>query len=306
MKSKFSNSIERSPIAAFHQYPRGLVSQNVRSKLMVSLKALACAAVLSGSVSTPALGMGSVTGFASEWTQLANNAQLGQIVALEGQSMTLQADQLATQVTQLQTEIASYQAILQNLQSLPESYLREAMGPLLKLRDIGQQAGALSHDASKMSWFLESGLVKDPGFDQEPVNRAAFSQRFRDWSEQWTATSTAAIQNAGLSMQDLNNDAQLIDRISARVGNETGHLQALQVGNELATALAGQMTDLRGLMAQQNEVTTLAWGRKFAADEALEAERLRFETELEYDRRRLEETGYQARTIQEILQDTRP
>lgn len=255
---------------------------------------------------SPAISMGSVTGFASEWTQLANNAQLGQIVAVEGQSMGLQADQLGTQVTQLQTEIASYQAILQNLQSLPDSYLREALGPLLELRDIGQQAGALSHDASKMSWFLESGLIKDAGFDQEPVNRAAFSQRFRDWSEQWTKTSTAAIQGAGLSMRDLEDDAQLIDKISSRVGKEAGHLQALQVGNELASALAGQMTDLRGLIAQQNEVTTLAWGRKFAADEAIEAERLRFETELEYDRRRLENTGYQPRSIREILQDTRP
>ena len=269
-------------------------------------RTLITAGLLAVSLSTPVSSMGSVTGFASEWTQLANNMQLGQIVALEGQSMGLQADQLATQISQLQTEIASYQAILQNLQSLPESYLHEALGPLLELRDIGQQAGALSHDASKMSWFLESGLIKDAGFEQEPVSRAALSERFRDWSEQWSKTSSAAIQGAGLSMQDLNDDAKLIDKISARVGNETGHLQALQVGNELASALAGQMTDLRGLIAQQNEVTTLAWGRKFAADEAMEAERLRFETELEYDRRRLESSGYQPRTIREILQDTRP
>ncbi|MCI5040738.1 MAG: hypothetical protein MRY81_13750 [Donghicola eburneus] len=268
--------------------------------------AVATVAVCMALTAGPTSSMGSVTGFASEWTQLANNAQLGQIVAVEGQSLGLQADQLTTQVTQLQTEIASYQAILQNLQSLPDSYLEEALGPLLKLRDIGQQAGALSHDASKMSWFLESGLIKDAGFDQEPVNRAAFSQRFRDWSEQWTNTSTAAIQSAGLSMRDLEDDAQLIDKISSRVGNEAGHLQALQVGNELASALAGQMTDLRGLIAQQNEVTTLAWGRKFAADEAIEAERLRFETELEYDRRRLENTGYQPLSIREILQGTRP
>lgn len=275
-------------------------------KLLKPARTLITAALLSTSLTTPATAMGSVTGFASEWTQLANNAQLGQIVALEGQSMGLQADQLATQISQLQTEIASYQAILQNLQSLPESYLHEALGPLLELRDIGQQAGALSHDASKMSWFLESGLIKDAGFEQEPVSRAALSDRFRDWSEQWSKTSSAAIQGVGLSMQDLNDDAKLIDKISARVGNETGHLQALQVGNELASALAGQMTDLRGLIAQQNEVTTLAWGRKFAADEAMEAERLRFETELEYDRRRLQNSGYQPRTIREILQETRP
>lgn len=274
--------------------------------LLKPAHALIATALLSTSLATPAVSMGSATGFASEWTQLANNVQLGQIVALEGQSMGLQANELATQITQLQTEIASYQAILQNLQSLPDSYLREALGPLLELRDIGQQAGALSHDASKMSWFLESGLIKDAGFEQEPVSRAALSERFRDWSEQWSKTSSAAIQSAGLSMQDLNDDAKLIDKISGRVGNEKGHLQALQVGNELASALAGQMTDLRGLIAQQNEVTTLAWGRKFAADEAMEAERLRFETELEYDRRRLESSSYQPRTIREILQETRP
>lgn len=269
-------------------------------------RTLIAAALLSTSLATPVTSMGSATGLASEWTQLANNIQLSQIVALEGTSMGLELDQLATQITQLQTQIASYQAILQNLKSLPENFLREALGPLVELRKIGQQAGALAHDAAKMNWFLESGLIKDAGFNQDPINRANLSERFRDWSEQWNNTAQAAIKSAGLSMRDLDDDAKMIDKISARIGNEKGHLQALQVGNELAGALAGQMTDLRGLIAQQNEVTTLAWGRKFAADEALEAERLRFETELEYDRRRLESSGYQPRTIREILQDTRP
>jgi P-type conjugative transfer protein TrbJ len=271
-----------------------------------STRTLIAAALLSTSLATPVTSMGSATGLASEWTQLANNIQLSQIVALEGTSMGLELDQLATQITQLQTQIASYQAILQNLKSLPESFLREALGPLVELRKIGQQAGALAHDAAKMNWFLESGLIKDAGFNQDPINRANLSERFRDWSEQWNNTAQAAIKSAGLSMRDLDDDAKMIDKISARIGNEKGHLQALQVGNELAGALAGQMTDLRGLIAQQNEVTTLAWGRKFAADEAMEAERLRFETELEYDRRRLQDSGYQPRTIREILQETRP
>ena len=51
---------------------------------------------------------GGVTGAATEWTQLLNNAQLGKIAGLEGQILSKEAQSLVAQLEQLQTQIKSY------------------------------------------------------------------------------------------------------------------------------------------------------------------------------------------------------
>ena len=55
---------------------------------------------------------GVVTGEATEWTQIANNAELVALVGKETQNVALNSEQLLTQVETLKTQLLSYQKVI--------------------------------------------------------------------------------------------------------------------------------------------------------------------------------------------------
>lgn len=244
---------------------------------------------------------GPATGGATEWTQLANNAQLAKVVGLEGESLAKTSQILTAEVDQLRTQIETYQTILRNTEKLSDSFLRQAIEPIAKLQEVSQQVQGLARDGAALDTFLRSSLVSDPLYNKEELNEARLSERYDLWQEQWGGALETSLRASNLTLEDVASEGELIDTITKRFGGEEGHMQALQVANELSGSLARQMNQLRQLTATQSQQTSVAWGRVLADMDQEEAEARRFEQEINQSIDNIDGQAGQGRSIHEIL-----
>jgi len=253
-------------------------------------------------LSSPTLSSaGPATGGATEWTQIANNAQLAKVVGLEGESLAKTSQILSAEVEQLRAQIETYQTILRNTEKLSDSFLRQAIEPIAKLQEVSQQVQGLARDGASLDTFLRSSLVSDPLYNKEELNEARLSERYDLWQEQWGGALETSLRASNLTLEDVASEGELIDTITKRFGGEEGHMQALQVANELSGSLARQMNQLRQLTATQSQQTSVAWGRVLADMDQEEAEARRFEQEINQSIDNIDAQAGQGRSIHEIL-----
>ena len=241
-------------------------------------RSLALACLLA--FAAPPVPAGPATGGASEWTQLLNNAELGSIVGLETRILSTGTQQLLTEVEQLATQVRGYEIMLRNVKSLPEQHLRAAVAPVLRLREIGAEAGAIAQSGQALDSFLRSDLITDPNYDRSGMDRANVAARYDDWQSQWQSSLKAGLGTAGATLADVTSEAELIDLITDRFGTETGQMQVLQGTSQIAASLARQMNGLRAITATQAEQTSVAWSRVLADMDREEALRRRHEREV--------------------------
>lgn len=241
--------------------------------------ALALAALMLCTAAPVSAGPGGF-GAATEWTQLLNNAELASIAGLEARILSTGTEQLLTEIEQLATQVRTYEIMLRNVRSLPEQHLRAAMGPVLRLREIGAEAGAIAQAGQALDTFLRSDLITDPLFDRSGLDRADVAARYDDWQSRWQASLRAGLGTAGATLADVESEAELIDLVSTRFGTEAGQMQVLQGANQIAASLARQMNGLRAITATQAEQTSIAWSRVLADMDREEAERRRHEREV--------------------------
>lgn len=230
---------------------------------------------------------GGLTGVATEWTQLANNAELANLTSLEASHLSVSSETLATEIEQLQTQILAYRNMVQNTEKLPGSFHRQSLEPVLDLRRLYIQAGALAGSGQQLDMFLRSGLIQDPLFEQDVYSRNNYTERYTDWQDRWSSTLTASLQQSGMTIEDVETEARLLDALANRADQAGGNLQALEVANELAGSLARQVLDLRALTASQAETTAIAWSRVLAEQDVKRAIDRRFHETLEVGRQQV-------------------
>jgi len=265
--------------------------------IVFGIVGLLCLPVLS-----PDARAGGVSGMATEWTQLANNAELGVIAGIESQILDTEAESLLKQIQQLQTQIQSYQIMLRNIQSLPTQHLKDAVQPILKLRQIGASAGAVATGGQTLDRFLRSGLIQDPLYEQSGLDRARVAERYNDWQIQWDASLESGLGAANLTYADVESEARLLDTIQGRLGTETGQMQVLQGANQMAASMTRHLGGLRAITATQVEQNGIAWSRVLADMDRKEAEQRRHEREVHETLEALDQRD-QGRTLQEIFLD---
>jgi type IV secretion system protein TrbJ len=92
---------------------------------------------------------GSATGVATEWTQLANNAQLIDLLKSSGLQVENQITQITQLAEQIQNQLKIYQNMLQNTARLPQHIWGQVEDDLNQLRDIVNRARA-----SRFRWGM--------------------------------------------------------------------------------------------------------------------------------------------------------
>lgn len=227
---------------------------------------------------------GGLAGVATEWTQLLNNAELARLTSLETSHLSIAGDTLATEVEQLRNLILAYRNMVANTERLPGSFHRRAHDPIIQLRRLYMEAGSLIQSGRELDDFLQSGQISDPLFDQKGYSRNFFAERYDALLSRWTAALEINLGKAGLTNDDVETEARLVDLLAERANSASGNLAALQVANELATSLSRQVLDLRSLQAAQAEQTAVAWSRVLLETDAREALQRDFEEQLAMER----------------------
>ncbi len=229
-------------------------------------------------------GAGVVTGEATEWTQIANNAELVALVGKETQNVALNSEQLLTQVETLQTQLLSYQNMIRNTLNLPETIWRDVEGSLKELHSVMSEAKSLASDGGQLAEVLNSKMLLDPLFEASGLSKGEFEGRYDKWTELSNSALSATLAASRMTIEDVKTEAQALSRIQDQGKSVKGQVEAIQVGNELAASVAHQLTKLRSITAAQNEQTSVfqaRWLGQMDAEEVNKRNVVRHGAELE-------------------------
>lgn len=198
---------------------------------------------------------GSVAGFggATEITQLLNHAQLIASYAKQAQSVVEQVRQVALTLQQ-------YQNMVQNTLRVPFQIWSDVQTQLADLSSVVREGQSL---AVSLAGLDASFLQRFPGYAQH-VARAAggilerpgdLQRQFAGWYDTTADTIRGALKAAGLQEQQFASEEATMRQLRTMSMSSAGQMQALQVGNQIAGEMVGQMQKLRALSAAQAQAT---------------------------------------------------
>lgn len=185
---------------------------------------------------------------ASEWTQLANNAQL--------------ASQYAKQLQQYATQLRQWEEMVKQGTKLDVFKWTEAAQTLRDLSNVVQQGRALAYSTRDLGAAFKDRFQD---FEREDV---MFDQLLDDWAETSMDSIKGAMLAANRQADELESEEEVLAELRGMSSSVDGQLEALSVGNQIAVEQAVQMQKLRQLMMAQMQAQNVY----LAADQAREEE----------------------------------
>ena len=174
----------------------------------------------------------------TEWTQLMNNFELVQ--------------QLEQQVQLVQNAIKRYQLMLTNSNPLANQAWSDALGEMRQLNSLLAKAKSLSFTAGDLDAQFAKKYSTYNEYVSGQISGGQLDAKFQQWSEDTNSSVLTTLKAAGLQSEQIEGpeDAYL-QMLQSRSETATGHMQALQVSNQISIALARQLQKLRQLMLIQ-------------------------------------------------------
>ena len=216
---------------------------------------LAIALVLAAASVTANAHAGTATGAATEWTQLANNAELIKLLESSGTQVHNQLTQINQLAQQIETQLNIYQNMLQNTATLPDHIWGQVEADLNQLRSIIETGQGIAFSMGNADDVLQQRFESYSTLRTTLPNNATFSSTYQAWSDTNRATIASTLRAAGLTSQQFTTEGSTMSSLRTMSETADGQMKALQVGHLLAAAQVEQTQKLRGLVAQQTTMT---------------------------------------------------
>lgn len=201
---------------------------------------------------------------ATEFTQIANNVELGL--------------QYVEQVQQTLTQINQYKTMLQNLQKMAPSGMLDSSAQQLwqdqgmsqafmNLRTMYVNGQRLAYSSSNIDTQFRTA---HPGFG----NYAGmdYNATYRNWSQGSLDAIKNAMQVLGVQSDKFNTEQGMIQELQARSSSASGQMEALKVGHDVGVQQVSQLQQLRQLqMAQMQAQNAYMAGQQSKQDAGREA-----------------------------------
>ena len=171
---------------------------------------------------------GVLGGFATEWTQIANNIQL--------------VDSYIRLGDQLQQEIRMVLDMTKNSTILPSQVFGPITSDIARLASIVQGGRALAYSMANLDAEFRTR------FRGWGYNSRTWYTDYRDWSQTSLDTTLGTLRAAGLQGQQLQSEQAVLDQLRAMAQSPVGRMQALEVANQIAEQQVQQIMKLRQLM----------------------------------------------------------
>jgi P-type conjugative transfer protein TrbJ len=194
---------------------------------------------------------GSATGAATEWTQLANNAQLVDLMKSSGVQVDNQLTQISQLAEQIQNQLNIYQNMLQNTAQLPSHVWGEVESDLNQLRSIVEKGQSISFSMGNADEVLQQRFKSYADLKTNLPNDATFSSTYQSWSDTNRDTIGSSLKAANLTAEQFDSEEDTMSSLRSMSESADGQMKALQVGHEIAAQQVAQMQKLRGLVSQQ-------------------------------------------------------
>ncbi len=195
----------------------------------------------------------------SEITQLANKLTM--------------VKQLGIQAQQLQAQINQYQNMMTNTNGLSRQLWGNAVGDLQKVTAIFQQSKALAYSAQNLGSRFSQ---RYQGFNAYASGKGNWSNKYNQWSQDSSNNVLSALRAAGAQNTAMQDENAVMAQIQLMSGSAQGRMQALQLGNMMASQNIQQIQKLRQLVMTQIQMEGNYYQMQQDKADAMEAEHQRF------------------------------
>lgn len=213
------------------------------------LKKIAAALLVGLLVAPPTVKAGgggsSVSGVATEVTQLLNNLELAGLHSTELQALVQQSQQLINEAFMIQNQ-------LKNLLTLDDNPLA-MINALEQLSNIVQQGQIVSYAAQNVDALYAHMYPGYSTYLNQDISSAILQQKHIDWSQRNTDNIKATLKASGIQEQTLLNEQDRMDTIVNMSKTSEGRLQAIQAGNLIAAEEVASLQRLRQLIMVNNQ-----------------------------------------------------
>jgi type IV secretion system protein TrbJ len=210
-----------------------------------------CTALVAGAAFAPPAQAGTAAGAATEWTQLANNAQLVDLLKRSGLQVDNQLTQIGQLTEQIQNQLKIYENMLQNTARLPDHIWGQVERDLDQLRDIVNQGRGIAFSMGNADDVLQQRFKSYADLKENLPNKESFSSAYQTWSDTNRDTIAGTLKAASLTANQFETEESTMKELRGMSENADGQMKALQVGHQIAAQQVGQMQKLRGLVSQQ-------------------------------------------------------
>ncbi|WP_321902413.1 P-type conjugative transfer protein TrbJ [Burkholderia cenocepacia] len=163
------------------------------------------------------------------------------------------------QIQQYETQLQQYQNMLQNTLA-PAAWVwdqaNQTINKLLAAQDVltqfKSQAGSLDQYLSRyedVSYYRSSPCFTSSGCTN--AQRQALLDAQASGSSSIKAANDAVLKGVDQQQQTLTADAVNLRSLQSQATSATGQMQAIQAANQLASAQANQLLQIRGLLVAQ-------------------------------------------------------
>ncbi|GES46120.1 conjugal transfer protein TrbJ [Rhizobium dioscoreae] len=212
----------------------------------------ACLAAAALSIATaPLARAGTATGAATEWTQLANNAQLVDLLKSSGIQVDNQLTQISQLADQIENQLKIYQNMLQNTARLPDHIWGQVESDLNQLRGTVNQGQGIAFSMGNADDVLQQRFQSYADLKTGLPDNATFSSTYQSWSNTNRDTIASSLKAASLTASQFDSEEETMSSLRSLSETADGQMKALQVGHEIAAQQVAQMQKLRGLVSQQ-------------------------------------------------------
>lgn len=194
---------------------------------------------------------GGVTGQATEWTQLANNAELISLVGKSAEQVNNQITQISQLAEQIQNQINIYKNLLQNTAQLPDHVWGQVENDLKSLQDVVAQGQGVAFSMGNIDDVLKQRFQSFADMKSNLPDGQSFSSTYQNWSDTNRDTIAGTLKAANLTAEQFSSEEATMSSLRSMSESADGQMKALQVGHEIATQQVAQMQKLRGLVSQQ-------------------------------------------------------
>lgn len=211
--------------------------------------------VMATVTATPNAHAGTATGAATEWTQLANNAELIKLLESSGTQVHNQLTQINQLAQQIETQLNIYQNMLQNTATLPEHIWGQVAADINQLRSIVETGQSIAFSMGNADDVLQQRFQSYSTLRTSLPDNETFSSTYQTWSDTNRETIASTLRAAGLTSEQFTTEEATMSSLRTMSETADGQMKALQVGHQLAAAQVEQTQKLRGLVAQQTTMT---------------------------------------------------
>ncbi len=166
--------------------------------------------------------------FATEITQLLNQAQL--VLAYIRQGL------------QLENEVSMLANMVRNTTNLSPQTFGQIQGDINSLAQIVQGGQALAYSLGNLDQLFRKTY---PGYGTNPT---VYYRNYQKWSQTSLDTTLGALRAAGLQSQQMRSEQAVINSLESMSRTADGQMQALNVLGQISDQQVQQLMKLRELM----------------------------------------------------------